>query len=100
MPDGNYPDEGRRLRELARKQGVRLKFRDHALEEMAKDKISQPSVKSMLKRCAVIEVGYSHREETWVAAGGDVLGKRISAVVVAYEDLLMIKVITAWEDRR
>ena len=100
MPDGNYPDEGRRLRELARKPGVRLKFRDHALEEMAKDGISQPSVKSMLKRCAVVEIGYSRREETWVAVGSDVLGKPISVVVVAYEDLLVIKVITAWADRR
>lgn len=100
MPDGNYPDEGRRLRELARKPGVRFKFGDHALEEMANDGISQPSVRSMLRKCAVVEVRHTLREERWVAVGRDVLEKPISVVVVAHEDRLVIKVVTAWADRR
>ncbi|MSP00876.1 MAG: DUF4258 domain-containing protein [Acetobacteraceae bacterium] len=78
---GSHHDEGRRLRAFAHNLAVRLRFREHALREMAKDGISQLDIKSMLKRCSVA----TDRDET-----------RITAVVVIDEDEITIKVITAW----
>jgi hypothetical protein len=99
MPDGYYHDEGRRLRELAGNRDVRFRWTDHALDEMAKDNISVLAVRSMLKRCSVVRCEQNRREDAWSAVGNDVNGTRITAVVVAYEHLIKIKVITAWRDK-
>lgn len=53
----------------------------------------------LLKRCAVVMVEQSRFEETWRAEGRDVDGNLINVVLVAYEDRMMIKVITAWRCR-
>ena len=95
-----YHNEGSRLRCLAMNPQVRIKFRNHALEEMAKDGLSQLAVFSMLRRCSVVRREQNRFEEVWTASGSDVDGNKIDAVVVAYEDVIMIKVITAWEPRR
>jgi hypothetical protein len=100
MPDGVYQDEGRRLRALANNPLVRVKFRPHALDEMAKDNISILTVRNILKRCRVEKSEQNRFEEAWTAVGNDVDGNRISIVVVAYEDTITIKVITAWKNKR
>lgn len=100
MPDGGHEDKGRRLRALASKPGVSYRLTKHAREEMAKDNISLLALRSMLKRCAVIMVEQSNFEETWRATGHDVDGNSITAIVVAYESIITIKVITAWKPRR
>jgi hypothetical protein len=63
---------------------------------MAKDKVTELDVRSMLRRCAVVRVEQNRFEETWNAQGSDADGKRITAVVVAYEDIVTIKVVTVW----
>ena len=50
----------------------------------------------MLCRCAVVRVEQNRFEETWNARGGDVDGRQINAVVVAYEDTVTIKIVTVW----
>lgn len=95
MPD-TYHDEGRRLRTLASKPDVRFRFRDHALDEMAKDGITMLDVRSMLRRCSVVRAEQNRFEETWNADGSDADGRRMTVVVVAYEDTITIKVVTAW----
>ncbi len=75
---------------------VRFRFREHALVEMAKDKVTELDVRSMLCRCAVVRVEQNRFEETWNARGGDVDGRQINAVVVAYEDTVTIKIVTVW----
>ena len=99
---GAHHDEGRRLRELASRPDVHFRFREHALDEMAKDGITILDVRSMLRRCSVVRVEQNRFEETWNAEGSDTDGKRMTVVVVANEDMIAIKVVTAWlaEPRR
>jgi len=97
---GDHHDAGRRLRALARDPGVRLRFREHALREMAKDGIAQPDILSMLKRCSVVKVEQNRVEETWNAVGTDRDETRITAVILVDEIVITIKVVTAWPHRR
>jgi hypothetical protein len=52
----------------------------------------------MLKRCSVSNVEDTDGEQTWRAEGTDIDGRRIVAIVVAYEDeeYPAIKIITTW----
>lgn len=50
----------------------------------------------MLRRCSVVRVEQNRFEETWNADGSDTDGKRMTVVVVAFEDTIAIKVVTAW----
>lgn len=54
----------------------------------------------MLKRCSVTLVETDGRgEETWRAEGTDIDGRSIVAVVVAYQTVLKIKIVTCWAKR-
>ena len=87
MPNAHH-DEGRRLRALANQADVRFRFREHALTEMAKDSITMLDVRSMLRRCSLVRVEQNRFEEAWNADGTDADGRRITVVVVAYEDTI------------
>jgi Domain of unknown function (DUF4258) len=100
MADGPNHHKGSILRALALNLKVRLVFTDHALEEMARDNISQLAVRSMLRRCSVGRVEQNRFEETLEAKGSDVDGKQITAIVVVEDDIVRIKVITAWATKR
>ena len=91
-----YPAEAARLRALAANPQVRIRYTRHALEEMANDELVRIDVENMLRRCCVTLVEDSQGEETWRAQGSDNNGGSITAVVVAYETEICIKVITAW----
>lgn len=75
---------------------MQFAYRKHALIEMAKDDIYRIDVENVLRHCSVSLVEDVGGEETWRAEGKDTEGRRITAVVVAYETLIKIKVITAW----
>lgn len=92
----NFEHEASRLRRLARDKGVRFAYRKHALDEMAKDGIFRIDVENMLRRCKVTLVEDGKRETTWRAEGKDTEGRSLTAVVVAYEDQIKIKIVTAW----
>jgi hypothetical protein len=92
----NFENEAGRLRRLARAEGVRFAYRKHALEEMAKDHIVRIDVENMLRGCKVTLVEETKGELTWRAEGRDTEGRSLTAVVVAYEDLIKVKIITAW----
>jgi hypothetical protein len=100
MPNGGNLNKGSKLRALASNTKVRLVFSDHSLEEMAKDNISQLSIRSMLRRCSVVRVEQNRFQETLEAKGTDVAGNQITVVVVVYEDVIKIKVVTAWATKR
>jgi hypothetical protein len=96
----NFANEAARLRALASNRRVRIRWRRHAEEEAANDGIAKIDVETMLTRCSVSKVEPSQGEETWRAEGTDIDGRRITAVVVPYEDKIVIKVITCWAGRK
>jgi hypothetical protein len=91
-----YENEASRLRQLASASDVRIRFTKHAKEEAAKDGIPEIDVLNMLTRCRVTLVEISGADDTWRAEGTDSNGRRITAVVVAFEVLRLIRVITCW----
>ena len=97
MESAAFDDQSSRLRELA-SSGARVFFTEHALDEMAADKMARIDVEEMLCDCTVTRVADSHGEESWRAEGEDFDGRPITAVVVPYEKASppYIKVITSW----
>jgi hypothetical protein len=93
-----YENEASRLRKLARNPNVRVGWRSHADDERKKDGIAKLDVQNMLKRCSVTNVEDTDGEEIWRAEGTDIDGRRITAILVAYEDEENpeIKIITVW----
>ncbi|MEX2632129.1 MAG: DUF4258 domain-containing protein [Tistlia sp.] len=91
-----HHDEGRRIRELANNPSTRFLYRKHAQEEMRNDHISKLDVLYVLRRGSVVRVEQSLGDETWNVRGSDGDGRRLEIVVVAYEDRVRVKVITAW----
>jgi hypothetical protein len=63
-----------------------------------KDEIAKLDVHNMLKRCSVTNVEDTDGEIGWRAEGTDIDGRRIAAIVVAYEDdeNPEIKIVTTW----
>jgi hypothetical protein len=92
-----FESEASRLRNLARRPDVKVWWRTHADLERKKDNIAKLDVQNMLKRCSVSNVEETDGEECWRAEGTDIDGRRIAAIVVAYEDdPPEIKIITTW----
>ncbi|MBK1663989.1 hypothetical protein CKO38_01910 [Rhodospirillum rubrum] len=91
-----HHDETRRLHALATNPGTLWEFRAHAQDEMRKDGITKPDVQTVLRRSAVVKVEQARFEETWLVHGKDCDERTLEIVVVAYEDVLRIKIITAW----
>ena len=96
-----FEDEASRLRALARRSDVTVWWSDHAEDERNKDGIAKIDVHKMLQRCSVSNVEDTDGEEGWRAEGTDIDGRRIAAIVVAYEDdPPEIKIITTWARKR
>lgn len=94
-------NEASRLRTLARRGDVTVWWSDHADVERNKDGIAKIDVHNMLKRCVVSNVEDADGEECWRAEGSDIDGRRIAAIVVAYEDdPPEIKIITTWAHKQ
>ena len=92
-----FEHEASRLRTLARNQSVLIWWTEHADVERKKDAIAKLDVHSMLKRCVITNVEDTEGEICWRAEGTDIDGRRIAAIVVAYEDEPPeIKVVTTW----
>ncbi|WP_292234284.1 DUF4258 domain-containing protein [Mesorhizobium sp.] len=94
-----FENECGRLRRLAR-SGARVRYTNHALEEMEKDRIFRIDVENMLPRCQVTKVEPTGFDETWRAEGRDSNGRLLVAVVVAEEEIRVIRVITSWIRKR
>jgi uncharacterized protein YlbG (UPF0298 family) len=90
------------LRRVARDRSVIIFYTDHAEVERKKDKIEKLDIANMLCRCAVtlVETNKENGEEEYRAEGSDNDGRKISAVVVVYEDPSEIKVVTAWANKK
>jgi len=88
------------LRKIARRGTVF--FTDHAEVERKKDGIEKIDVINMLGRCTIslVETNRENGEEEWRAEGSDSDGRRITAVVVVYEDVAEVKVITTWANKK
>jgi hypothetical protein len=93
-----FESEASRLRNLARNPDVLVWWVPHADDERKKDKIAKLDLQNMLKRCSVSNVEDTYGEEGWRAEGTDIDGRRICAIVIAYEDEdnPEIKIITVW----
>jgi hypothetical protein len=92
-----FENEAARLRKLAKRSDVTVWWTDHAEIERKKDNIAKIDVQNMLKRCSISNVEDTDGEEGWRAEGSDIDGRRIAAIVVAYEDEPPeIKIVTTW----
>jgi hypothetical protein len=96
----NYEDDAARLRSLARNPSVRFRYRRHAEDELRKDSIAKLHVENMLRRCRVTLSECRGGEVTYRAEGTDGDGRPIAAVVVMYEEAIVIKVITGWSSKK
>ncbi len=88
------------MRRIARRGTVF--FTDHAEIERKKDGIEKLDAVNMLGRCSVslVETNKDNGEEEWRAEGSDNDGRKITAVVVAYEDVAEVKVVTTWANKK
>ena len=93
-------DAAGRLRRLARNPNIRFLYRRHAEVELRADGIEKLDLANMLRRCWVSRSEISGREQTHRAEGTDGAGRPIAAVVVMYEEVPAIKVITGWVGKR
>jgi hypothetical protein len=95
-----FEHEGGRLRRIARRGTIF--FTNHAEIERRKDGIEKLDVVNMLGRCTIslVEVNKENGEEEWRAEGTDNDGRKITAVVVAYEDVAEVKVVTTWANKK
>jgi Domain of unknown function (DUF4258) len=91
-------DRTRRLHLVANAPGARFVFRDHAITQMAlpERKIARIDVQKALKTGFVSGIDMSKGEETWNVDGKDLDDRRICVVVVVYDELIRIKIITAF----
>lgn len=94
-----FENEARKLRRAAQRGTVF--FTGHADVERKKDGIEKIDIVNMLGRCSVtlIETNKNNGEEEWRGEGTDSDGRKITAVVVVYENVSEIKVITAWANK-
>ncbi len=94
----SYENEASQLRKLARNPNVLIGWSSHAEVERNKDQIAKIDVHNMLKRCVVSNVEDTDGETGLRAEGTDIDGRRIAAIVVAYEDDQNpeIKIVTTW----
>lgn len=99
MANPAHHDEGRRLRKIATAPGVLISYTDHALERMAERGISRLDVRHVLKTGFVARVEMNKGEETWNVRGTDLDERDLEIVIVAYDEVIRIKVISAWERR-
>lgn len=91
-----FEHEAGRLRRVARRGTVF--YTGHAEVERKKDGIEKLDIANMLCRCGItlVETNKESGEEEWRAEGMDSDGRKISAVVVVYENSGEIKVVTTW----
>jgi hypothetical protein len=91
-------DRTRRLHLVANDPKARFVFRDHAKAQMAlpERKISRADVEKVLRTGFVSGLDMSKGEETWNVDGRDLDDRRICAVVVVDDEMIRIKVITAF----
>lgn len=95
-----FEHEAGRLRRIARRGTVF--FTVHAEIERKKDAIEKIDVVNMLGRCTIslVETNKDNGEEEWRAEGSDSDGRKITAVVVAYEDVAEVKIVTTWANKK
>lgn len=91
-----FHDEAKRLRTLAKKDGVTVAFSPHAEKEMRKDGITRVDILSILKRCAVTRCELYALEWRWTATGRTCDDENIEIVCIPEEELIRIDVITIW----
>lgn len=94
-----FEHEASTLRRVARRGTVF--YTKHADQERQSDAIEKIDIANMLCRCSVtlIETNKSNGEEELRAEGTDSDGRKITAVVVVYEDAGEIKVVTTWANK-
>lgn len=91
-----FEHEAARLRSAARRGTIF--YTSHAEVERTKDNIAKIDIANILCRCSVtlVETNKTNGEEEWRAEGKDGDGRKITVVVVVYEGVDEIKVITTW----
>jgi hypothetical protein len=94
-----FEHESGRLRKVARRGTIF--FTAHAEKERKKDNIEKIDVTNMLGRCSIslVETNKDNGEEEWRAEGTDTDGRKITAVVVMYEDVSEVKIVTTWANK-
>ena len=94
-----FENEASCLRRIARRGTIF--YTKHAEQERQKDNIEKVEIANILCRCVVTkaEPNAKNGEEEWRAEGKDSDGRKITVVVVAYENVGEIKIVTTWANK-
>jgi hypothetical protein len=76
-------------------------FSPTTLKRNGRKMTSKSDVTNMLGRCSIslVEINKENGEEEWRAEGTDTDGRKITAVVVMYEDVSEVKIVTTWANK-
>ena len=97
--------ETARLHELIRDPNTPIDYIDHAEDEMAKDRVSQTDVETVLGRSGVTEIqppGRMFRPDRWKVMGNDDDERMLTIIVEVDEEpaTAEITVVTVWDNKR
>lgn len=95
MPQANYLVETQRVRRVAAHPYCRYRWTKHALEMMIERHISAPDIEHLMNT-GQVTLEERKRDILWRVSGTDLDGNVLEAVVAVYEDLIEIKVVTAF----
>lgn len=92
-----FHDERRRLLRISSNVACIFRYTAHALDEMRNDGIERTDVEFVLRRGIVARVEPHPRDgERWNVRGRDTDGRELEVVIALLEEVITIKVITAW----
>ena len=96
MTTAVFHNEKSILRRVIKAKEVRFKWTPHALKEMSNDGITKDDIKKVLRTGTVCRAEPFSFEERWNCRGKDLDDRKIEVVVVVQEELIKVKVVTAW----
>ena len=95
MAQPHYVAETQILRRVIRNHECRWIWTKHALEQMAKRRISAADIQHTLTNGRVI-LSETKQDEVWRIEGRDIDGNRLQVEAVVYEHEVKVKVVTAF----
>lgn len=95
MPVPHYVAETQVLRRVASHPDCRLVWTRHALEQMASRGIVAAAVRFVLIH-GQVTLHETKRNSLWRVEGRDIDGRRIRVIVSVFEEMVRIKVVTAF----
>lgn len=95
MANPSFISETQILIKIARNPKRRFKWTNHGRKSLIDDGRITKDIEDGLTNCRVIFVEWK-KDALWHAVGQDLDGKEFTAVVVVYEEEILIKIVTTF----